>query len=176
MPAPKPNRVLSGRSVRELTDYKESIRSELTVDVYSLSGDKFIVAPLDGKCGACVQWREVTVLPFDVEDDVLGCCICDNLLWNIPSVPTNRGQSTNLVWPVLKASGCKAMKHFEQTAIRTSVSTINTAFRIETRPVHTLDRIYIGAGLPLGALHMEIAAEIRNTLKATTVLQTANLI
>jgi hypothetical protein len=48
--------------------------------------------------------------------------------------------------------------------------------RIETRPLQTLDRIYVGVGLSLAALHIDMAAEIRNSLKAITILQDANLV
>ncbi len=176
MPALKPNRALVGKSARELVDYKQKLGCELRVHIYALLEDKFIIAPLDGTRGLYIEEREVTVLPFDVEDEALGCCICDNLLWNITSVPTNLRDRNSSDWPAFKASGFKALTHFRQTVIGIEVSTINTILRIETRPLHSLDGVYVGVNLSQAAFHSDIAAQIRLSLKAVTTLQDANLL
>lgn len=176
MPAPKTNHVLAGKSAREIIDYKQKLGCELRVQIYALIGDKFIIAPLDGTQGLYIEEREVTILPFDIADETLGCCICDNLLWNITPTPANLRDKKSSDWPAFKASGFKALSHFQQTAIHISVSTLNTILRIETRPVHSLDKIYIGVELSQAALHIEIAAQIHHSLKAVTALQDANLL
>jgi len=175
MSAPKIGRAYSDRSVGELTDYKQSIGHELRVHVYALMNAKFIIAPLNGSGGAYFQIREVTVLPFDIDDDTLGRCICDNLLWHHTTIPTPfDGRKSE--WPVFKASGLKAVKHFEQSAVWSSVATLNTVLEIETRPLHTLAiNLYAGARMSAASLHIEIAAELRNTLKAVSILQGTDL-
>jgi hypothetical protein len=173
MPAPKINRVCSYNSGEELRNYRHSIGCELHVHVYALIKDKFIIAPVDGSKGAYFEAREVTVLPFDVDDETLGSCIFDNLLWYNPASPTDfKGKKTD--WLAFKASGLKTVKDFEQTAIGISISTINDVMKIETRPLQTwLSPIYIGAN-HLGSLHAAFAANLRSTLTVIGILEENN--
>jgi hypothetical protein len=173
MPAPKINRVCSYNSGEEMRNYKQSIGCELHVHVYALMKDKFIIAPVNGSKGAYFEARDVTVLPFDIDDETLGSCVFDNLLWYSPSAPTDfKGKKTD--WPAFKAAGMKAVTHFEQTAIGISISTINDVVKIETRPLQTwMKPLYIGAH-NLGSLHIEFAASLRNTLKVVSILEEAN--
>ncbi len=176
MAAPEPNRVVPERSARELADYKAKIASELRVHVYYIPGREFIVAPLDGNRGLFVEVRDVTKLPEDVDNELLGRIICNNLLWNVPEVPRDLRDRKMTDWPAYIASGFKSVRQFQTKSIYIDIHTINTVLSIEARPLadYVAADIFLGSQLPLGPDHDLIGERIRKLLRGLSLLQKAD--
>jgi hypothetical protein len=165
--------------VRELADHKTKIGAELRVHVYCLLGRGFFVAPLNGKSGLWVEMREVTILPDNVAPEILGRAVCDNLLWNVPDLPRSlREQRTKSDWPAYIASGLKTVRQFENEAIYIVVSTVNTAFRVEARPLNSFlgEGVFLGKSLPMGSHHDEIGLCLGKLLAGVALLQRAEFL
>lgn len=175
MPAPIPVRVLSDRSVRELVDYRDSAGHELSAHIYYLPGSRFIVAPISG-VAPHVETREVTALEDTCSDEELGRAVCDNLLWHERATPSNLRDHTISDWPAFAASGFKTVLRFQKDSIFITISTINSALRIEARPYNAFnsgDR-FVGSGATIHNDHETIGSHIRATLRGVAILQEAD--
>lgn len=175
MPAPIKVRVLSDRSVRELVDYRNSVGHELSVHIYYLPGNRFIVAPISGVAPQ-VETREVTVLPDTCSDDDLGRAVCDNLLWHEKAAPSNLRDHTSSDWPAYVASGLKTVRRFQADSILITISTMNSALQIEARPYNVFnsgDR-FVGSGATIHNDHETLGSKIRGAIRGVAILQEAD--
>lgn len=175
MPAPLPSRRYSHNSFTELEAHRKLLGAELSVHLYLLPKLGFIVAPLDG-IAPHVEAREVTVLPENAGDGLLGQAVCDNLLWQVAQAPDHLRDLNTADWPVFAASGCKTVSKFEGAAIMFTIGTCLNALRIEAIPRRhvNLDHCRVAREIHITASHDKIGENIREALKAVAHLQAAD--
>jgi hypothetical protein len=162
---PKP-RVVPEASFVEISKRSKALGRELSAHLYLYDNKAFIVSPVAG----IIEAGEPTVLPLDVNDQDLGCCVCDNLLKFNPTSPDNMQLQKRSDWAVYKVSGAKSIRRFEEKSWTVRIRAINTAIMMQAGPINTLwPEIWAyGESNPL---HEKVGRVLRRTLRAAQVLR-----
>ena len=96
-----PKQALPQASYVEISDRKAIIRHELRAHLYLYDNAKFIVCSVAG----ISETGDPTVLPLDVSDSDLGCCICAHLLEFDPKSPSDMRSHKKSDWGAYRVSG-----------------------------------------------------------------------
>jgi hypothetical protein len=150
----------------EIINHKNLLNAELRARAYFYEKKGYIVSAVSGMA----ETGHPTILPSDVANSHLGCCVCDHLLEFSPRSPTGMRDLKLTDWPAYRASGAKSVKSFEASCWMIQIDTVNTAIVITTHPRLSLyPEISVqGTALPR---HEDVGAVIRKTLKAAMVLR-----
>lgn len=163
-------RTLPEGSWVEIAEQKERLNAELRARAYFYEKKGYIVSAVSGS----VETGEPTILPPDVGNADLGCCICDRLLEFDPRSPNMRYMKVT-DWRAYRVSGAKSAKSFEANSWMICVDTINTAIMVTARPRLSLYSEICVQGLAI-LRHEDVGAVVRKTLKAAMVLRANGVI
>ncbi len=166
-------RVLPDYSVREITDAKSRIGSELRVALYLFEEKKFFVSAISGiaECG------DPSALDAIVDDEILGLTVCDKLLEYSPKNKRDLSKYTLEDWAVYKVSGAKTSKYFEHESIYVSIYTLNSALQIEARPhISNVPELTALCSISNASSHSAIGEAIRRAINASRVLRDAGVL
>ena len=163
-------RTLPEGSWVEIADQKKRLNAELRARAYFYEKKGYIVSAVSGS----VETGEPTILPPDVGNSDLGCCVCDRLLEFSPRSPNLRDMKLT-DWPAYRASGAKSVKSFEAASWMITVDTINTAIMVTARPRLSLHSEISVQG-SANPRHEDVGAAVRKTLKAAMVLRANGVI
>jgi hypothetical protein len=159
-------RVLPQASYVELSHRKAVIQHELRARLYLYDDVKLIVCSVAG----ISETGNPTVLPLDVSDSDLGCCICDHLLEFDPKSPTDMRSHKKSDWGAYRVSGAKSMRRFEEKSWMALIATVNSVIVINAFPRNSLwpEINAYGSSSPL---HDKLGRTVRRTLRAAMVLR-----
>lgn len=163
---PRKPRLLDGASYVEIAHYRRSLECELQARLYLYDETTFIVCSVSG----ISETGEPTMLPPDVSDNDLGCCVCDHLLSFNPKSPENMRTHKVSDWPAYKASGAKSIRAFQERTWRMMLTTSNTTIMIDAAPINTLWHEITAHGTSLPR-HDNVGRVIRRTLRGAIVLR-----
>ncbi len=113
-------------------------------------------------------------LPISATDEEIGTAAVDKLL-ECCAVPyeTTVGKKPS-EWPCYVSSGAKSIRSFKENSIRMSVETINSAIRIEAKPVNSNKNLFVGASHSLGCSPAELGESIRLLFETVSRLREKN--
>lgn len=166
-------RVSPDRSAVEINDAKARLGKELRAVLYLYADRKYIVS----STSSIVETGAPTVLDLAAPDDQIGLAICDKLLDAWRHDPGNLREYSQDAWQVLRASGAKSGRQFEENSLYMNIETINSAISFQARYRRTLrPAFHAGAVLSNAAEHEEIGATVRRLVAAVKALREADIL
>lgn len=166
-------RVVPNHSVREISDRKQKLDSELRAAIYLYNDEKFIVCSVAG----IAEYGEPVVLDVNTPDNELGLALCDKLLEFKPRNTEDLSKSKLEDWAAFKVSGEKTGKSFEEKSMYVYIKTVKSAINIEASPRVSLEKqLRALCSISNGLSHSEIGNAIRKAVKAATVLRQSGML
>lgn len=167
---------LPGHSLLAIQRRRKESGLELEAAAYLYDEQLFIVTSVMSVPGSAhVEIGESSVLSVDASDSELGHLVCDHLLRHRHEDPGNLSQLKRSDWPAYRASGSKAITHFEANSWRADVATLNLVLEIEVGPLRSLQP-EISVRAVANPVHAEVGATLRKSLEAGRALRAAGLI
>ena len=161
------------RSAVEINDAKARLGKELRAVLYLYADSKYLVS----STSSIVETGAPTVLDLSVPDDQIGLAICNKLLDAWRHDPGNLREYSQDAWQVLKASGAKSGRQFEENSVYMNIETVNSAIRFQASYRLTLrPAFHAGAVLSNAAEHEEIGATVRRLVVAVKALREADIL
>ena len=167
-------RVLPGHSVREITDRKKKLGSELYAAAYLYRDETFILSAISD----ITEYGELSIFETDVSNDELGQTLCDKLIaYRTRRISASNPKARYEGWAAYQASGAKSGRAFEENSIFALVKTVNTAICIHASPrLSNHPELEALISLSNARAHTEIGAGLRRAIDAAKALRAAGLV
>ncbi|PIF74928.1 hypothetical protein CLU95_2065 [Variovorax sp. 54] len=159
-------------SAFEINNAKLRTGKELRAVLYLYEDRTYIVSSTT----SIAETGTPTVLDASASDDQIGLVICDKLLdaWQ-HDLGDIRGHKQD-DWQVLKASGAKTGRQFNENSLYMVIETINSAISFTMRYRVTLEpSFHAGAILSNGVEHEQIGITVRRLVAAARALRKADI-
>ncbi|MBT9290086.1 hypothetical protein [Prosthecodimorpha staleyi] len=153
----------------------------LKATVYRYDRKMFLVTSIQWKDGLSREFGDPSVLPIDIENEVLNKTICEHLLRHESSNPilggSPRGMSYSIKnnWPIFMASKAKSMTSFESRSFQVAIEAHLHGVLLDARPRKTLH--------PSITVHAEVRPEledlgaaVRRVLRGADALREAGVV
>lgn len=158
-------------SAVEINDARLRTGKELRAVLYLYGDSTYIVSSTT----SIAETGTPIVLDASAPNDQIGLAICDKLLdaWQHDLGDLRAHKQDD--WQVLKASGAKTGKQFNENALYMVIETINSAIRFQMRYRVTLEPdFHAGAVLSNGVEHEQIGITVRRLVIAAKALREAD--
>lgn len=170
--APRP-RVLESASYVEIAARTKALESPLRATAYVIE-DRIIVSQSIGH-GLNVEVGDPAILSADVDDELLGRTLCDQLLaFRRGPIPELRDHMLS-DWPAYRASGVRSAKQFEAKGYRVSLRTAGDSIELKAAPMTSL-HAEIGVAATARPDHASLGAQFRRVLRGALALRAAEIV